>query len=54
MFEHEAEIAEYFTNDRIVLSSVPKLKLPFYIAIDAKDLMHSLDLKKEIVMTMLN
>ena len=54
VFENEAEIADFYQGDRIVLSKMSQLKLPFYVAIDTKDLINSLDLKKEIVMTMLN
>jgi superfamily II DNA helicase RecQ len=56
VFEHESELKDYYNNEgRIRLDEIPEIEgKPFYIAIDTKELVNSLDLKKEIVMTMLN
>lgn len=56
VFEHEAELKEYYNEaGRIEISEVEEIpEETMYIAIDTKDLMNQLDLKKEIVLTMLN
>lgn len=56
VFEHENELKPYYNKEgKIRLDEIPEISgNPFYIAIDTKELVNSLDLKKEIVMTMLN
>jgi hypothetical protein len=56
VFEHESELKSFYNKEgKIKLDECPEIaEKPFYIAIDTKELINSLDLKKEIVMTMLN
>lgn len=56
VFEHESELKPFCNKEgKIKLDECPEIsEKPFYIAIDTKELINSLDLKKEIVMTMLN
>ena len=56
VFEHENELQPFYNKEgKIKLDEIPEVEeKPFYIAIDTKELINSLDLKKEIVMTMLN
>lgn len=56
-FEHEAELTQFYseTEQRIRLDEIPELKSkPVYIALDVKEVINKLDLKKEVVLTMLN
>lgn len=56
-FEHESELQRFYSKseNRIRLDEIPELSnKPFYIALNTRELTNSLDLKKEVVMTMLN
>jgi hypothetical protein len=56
LFEHESEIQSlYNESGRIEISKVSEIgRNSMYSAINVKELLSSLDLKKEIVLTMLN
>ena len=58
-FEHEDKLRPYYTGEqgaqRIILEDIPEVaKKPFYVTMDTKEITAKLDLKKEVVLTMLN
>ena len=58
-FEKEADLEEFYVGDgqnkSIVLDDIPMLEQkPMYICLDTKEMMNLLDLKKEVILTMLN
>ena len=59
-FEHEEDIADLYTKSEaglkfIELDKQESLKgEKLYVSLNAKDLLNNLDLKKEVVLTMLN
>jgi len=60
-FEHEEQLAPFYSDDggdgqkRISLDDIPELEgKPFYITMDTKEVTAKLDLRKEVVLTMLN
>jgi len=59
-FEYEQEISKYYSEyegngkKRIDINSVKNIKQPLYVFLNVKELTQTLDLKKEIVITMLN
>lgn len=60
-FEHEADLQEFYgeTDENgmkfITVDQVPKIKdKALYLALHVKDILKTLDLKKEVVLTMLN
>ena len=58
-FEHEDKLKPYYTGEqgaqRIILDDIPEVsKKPFYVTMDTKEITAKLDLKKEVVLTMLN
>jgi hypothetical protein len=56
VFDQEEHLESYYNNDDYIrLDEIPELgRSSMYLAIDTKDLTNMLDLKKEVVMTMLN
>ena len=58
-FEHEEQLESFYSGDsghkRIRLDEIPELEnKPFYVTMDTKEVTSKLDLKKEVVLTMLN
>lgn len=60
-FDYEEDISKYYTEmtgnagkKRIYLENVKKITAPLYVFLNVKDLEQSLDLKKEVILTMLN
>ena len=58
-FEHEEHLKSFYSCDsgqkRIRLDEIPELgNKPFYVTMDTKEVTSKLDLKKEVVLTMLN
>ena len=59
-FEKEEELEEFYTGaglqKRINLEELPQFAdgRPMYICLDTKDMSNMLDLKKEVILTMLN
>lgn len=58
-FDHEAELEEYYEGEgmkkTIDFASLPEVsEHPMYICLDTKELQNMLDLKKEVILTMLN
>jgi hypothetical protein len=60
-FEHEEQLAPFYSDNkgdeqkRISLDDIPELEgKPFYITMDTKEVTAKLDLRKEVVLTMLN
>ena len=58
-FEHEEQLASFYSGDagqkRIRLDEIPELEnKPFYVTMETKEVTAKLDLKKEVVLTMLN
>ena len=58
-FDKEDELAEFYAGSglkkRINLDEIPKLEnKPMYICLDTKEMVNMLDLKKEVILTMLN
>ena len=51
-FQHEAELTDQYTDVNGMKAIKPKES--FFVALDTKKLMNALDLKKEVVLTMLN
>lgn len=56
VFDQEEHLESYYNNDGYIrIDEIPELgRGSMYLAIDTKDLTNMLDLKKEVVMTMLN
>ena len=58
-FEYEEQLASFYSGDagqkRIRLDEIPELEnKPFYVTMETKEVTAKLDLKKEVVLTMLN
>ena len=59
-FDQEADIAEYYevneeTNKKVIsLEHIKKLKAPLYAFVNVKETCSTLDLKKEVILTMIN
>lgn len=57
-FTNETELQALYTNDErksIRIAKLPEFEnRPFYVALDVKELINTLDLKKEVLLTMLN
>lgn len=59
-FEYEGDLEEYYTGDgqqkRIKLEELEEFGSdePLYVCLDTKEMMNMLDLKKEVILTMLN
>lgn len=56
VFDQEEHLEAYYNKDGYIrLDEIPEIaSTSIYVAIDTKDLTSMLDLKKEVVMTMLN
>ena len=54
IFEHESMLEEYYDDQGKIRTDEVMDGLPFYISLPVKDVINNLDLKKEVVMTMLN
>ena len=58
-FEHEEQLEPFYSSEggqkKIRLDEIPELEnKPFYVTMDTKEVTAKLDLKKEVVLTMLN
>ena len=58
-FDQEPDIAEYYSGTghakQIKLEDIAELEgKPLYVCLDAKEMVNMLDLKKEVILTMLN
>jgi hypothetical protein len=59
-FEYEDDISKYYNEmgthnkKRINIIKVPKITSRLYVFLNVKELEQSLDLKKEVILTMLN
>lgn len=56
-FDQESHLSEFYAknSNRIHLDQIPALQnQPFYLCLDTKEMCSLLDLKKEVILTMLN
>jgi hypothetical protein len=58
-FEHENELNKFYNKGEnkqkwIELENIKQLKAPLYVFLNVKELCTSLDLTKEVILTMLN
>lgn len=56
VFEHDNELKHLYSKEtkNIQLEKVEELEAPLYVFLNAKELCQQLDLKKEVILTMLN